>query len=705
MSADLQYIFTFEKHGVSVDNNNKVMDNEVWIDVGNRLGMGCFDHHQGGCDSAFSSVADHLEYLSNLKSCASRGEEIIVHIHEFPDMDCISSFWLIKQYLEKTDEEFSFLSREGGVIDKLKNYVNYIDGGKNKIVSHPTLYAVMCKLGEDLPKGEHGTHQFMVEKGIRLIDIGVSRLMKEPETDLFTCDFSQELKEEFPEEISRINQGADAYESEKRTGVVRIGNVKVWTRDNRQEDVKAAIWTKVSGIGDGYAYAREEGCKLTVFPLHIKGDNDSFTQVIGSINPDIDQNHELDLTPVAALIEQMEQIEEKRLFEAEGRYRRDYSKPRADKSHFSNYPFAATSDPWFISEKGDIFDAPRELSLLRYEDIVEIIRNNGSNVKHSIGISYKWNGDKSKLKCDFEESSIPVNLWEKEGRIWSDPDGLFDSPAKGHGKAESGAASWYEIPEGAARIIYAELDASLIRHNSEMLKAICMNIVGGTYHECRDEQFLFPDHRTCIYADLNYVVILAATSRAGDAGRAVKSQIEGYLDATGKDEFVRSELIEDIVELLDMRNKMLELGREIGATSISDRKKIEELNRKMLNISVEHQNTSIKDNYVEKSVYDFFNDKYELQKLKDSLTGEISLLVGEARDRVVSKFNTLSALAVPFILVATVFQMGLIKFEGVELVGVPAVIGWIATAVVTIWIMYLLSGKSKRDKDQDRKDK
>ncbi|MCR5156357.1 MAG: hypothetical protein K6C96_06720 [Butyrivibrio sp.] len=684
MGSEERYTYKFEKQGLPTESTENVMSNEVWIDVGNSLKMGCFDHHQGnGISSSFSAVLNHPEYLANLRKSFDAGEEIFVHMHEYPDIDCVSAFWLIRQYLELTADEFQALNSEGGVLSKLEEYVNSIDEGRNKEVSFPTIYAIFCKLGAGKPGNAHETHRTIADKGLKLIDFAVARLKENTDTDLFTTDFERELSQEFHDECDRIRQqDNEIYEKEKANGTIDIRNLNVWTHSHELKEVKTAIWNKVSEGHDGYAYARKEGCVVTAFPQYVRDDEGSFTKVMISVNRDIDKDGVYDLTPVASLIEQMEQIEEKRLFIETGKYRRDYSKCRADKSQFSGKPFSVTSDPWYISESGDVTDSPREFSLIRYEDILEVLRNNGSNVKKSLGISYKWNSDRNKsvYSDDYARNNIPLTYWEEDIRKWKDP--------------ESGAGA--QMTEDAVRIIYAELDASLIRHNTEMLKAICMNVVGGTYHECCDEQFLFPDYRTCIYADLNYVIILTCSSGQSDLGE--ENALRLYLDTANGDSYRNSRLVKDIIELLDLRSSMLDISDDISKTAINDRKKIEKFNKRVLELSTQYQKVGIRNNYIEKSLCSFLIDKYELDRIRDSVTDEVSVLVGEARDRMVSKFNTLSAIAVPFILIATIFQMGFIKFK--ELISIDGVgasaVGWVIVAIIiTVVTLYLLKGDGK----------
>ena len=76
------YRIVFEKHG-ALKRSSGLMKNEVWLDVGNSLGMGYFDHHQvEGYQSAFSALIKNLHYLKDLKESAQNQDAIIVHMYD-----------------------------------------------------------------------------------------------------------------------------------------------------------------------------------------------------------------------------------------------------------------------------------------------------------------------------------------------------------------------------------------------------------------------------------------------------------------------------------------------------------------------------------------------------------------------------------------------------------------------------------------------
>ncbi len=93
MSTNIHYQRSYEKHGEVAPEH--ILENDIWIDIGNDLREGVFDHHQtDGAGSAFSAVIQHGEYLAAarqyVETCLAEGAdpEIFFHIHMIPDLDC-----------------------------------------------------------------------------------------------------------------------------------------------------------------------------------------------------------------------------------------------------------------------------------------------------------------------------------------------------------------------------------------------------------------------------------------------------------------------------------------------------------------------------------------------------------------------------------------------------------------------------------------
>ena len=387
----------FERNGES-RKGVRVPANELWLDVGNALEPGCVDHHHiAGYASTLDALVRHPEYLADARRCAGNGQEIVVHLHAAPDLDCVGSYYAFLYYLEHGEDEFTGFFGPEGAGNPFVTYINDIDAGRRKVTDYPTLYAVFSALDDGKARTPQTDLQ-VVDKGLELLSVAL-RLLAEQGIDLATCDLSEYLPDRFEKECREVS--AYSFEEELDTGRVKFETVPLWKKSGTgmtTEFVQAAIWKHVPASYNSYNAARRRGAVLTVVPYSIKGENGAeYTRVFISVNPDLDPENEYTLRPLAEIIEQLEQMEEERLYEQTGSYRRDHSQPRSREGVFSNMPFAATSDPWFIRPDGSLIDSPRSLSLLEYNGILNVIRNNGSAVKTACTVGIAGKGKENTL--------------------------------------------------------------------------------------------------------------------------------------------------------------------------------------------------------------------------------------------------------------------------------------------------------------------
>lgn len=664
----IQYIIRFEKY----EQRRKaaaVSENEVWIGVGNSVEMGCFDHHRTQeYDSTLMAILSNLNYLQNLKRCALDGRTITIHIRTEPNMDCIVCTYIVKCYLEYAKEEFIAVFGPGGYAASFISYVNDINKGKGKITDYPTLYALIVSLYSGKEKS-WDTDKAVLERGEQLIGLAVQRLAENAEFDLVHADFSELVGAEYINEINTIKNSA--YEEEKNSERVFFESLALWKKNGEAVDVPMAIWRDLPRDDNGYNYARREGNMVTVVPYSIKGKNDAkYTRVIVSINPDLDLQKEFTLKPIVEVIEQMEQVEEQRRYKRTGQFRRDYSRPREETGNLGEMPFSVTSDPWYISLDEDFFSSPRIYSLLYYDDIIEIIRNNGSMIKRSYIIGIDMN---QRYENIYEKRHIPLSVWQNE------------------------AQAHIEQSVAVYKLLIAEVDASLIRHNHCILEAYCMNLIGRSFQERNETQFLYLDYRTCIYTDLNCTIVFIATYGSNSYSALPIAEI---LNIDSFEKICTSAFLDDIHKVLLQRAQLLEYGTMIGESIYNTRKYIEKLNDRLLSFSARVQQENIIRNYVEKDIYSYIQQKFEVSELQNSIMNEINILISESRNKLVSKFNVLSAFSVPFVLAATVFQMGLLKFdEIINLSGYKSVIGWAVTIVIIVLLIIIIMKAGTKKKD------
>lgn len=188
---------------------------------------------------------------------------------------------------------------------------------------------------------------------------------------------------------------------------------------------------------------------------------------------------------------------------------------------------------------------------------------------------------------------------------------------------------------------------------------------------------------------MHFTIILSATHEGHDA---LGLETSGILDTSNDVSFMNSPLINDIALVVHQRNKWLEYGNEIGEIKPGNRKAVERLYDKILALSKQMQKDDMIEREVEREIISLIKSEFGISDLKNSIMDQMGILVSESRNRLISRFNILSAFAVPFMLVATVFQMGVIKFEEViVLSGNAAVIGWIVIFLMICFFIYKLS--------------
>ena len=93
-------LFIFERSGEIA--RDCVLENHLWVDVGNRDDVGVFDHHQkGGLRSSFEAVLTRTKNYEGLKHYLSEHTDeetqVTFHVHTYPDLDCIFSVYVIRQ--------------------------------------------------------------------------------------------------------------------------------------------------------------------------------------------------------------------------------------------------------------------------------------------------------------------------------------------------------------------------------------------------------------------------------------------------------------------------------------------------------------------------------------------------------------------------------------------------------------------------------
>ena len=324
MNSTIHYHRIYEKHGAVAP--EEILENDIWIDVGNGLREGVFDHHQaGGERSAFAAIILHGEYLNRVRAyvddCRKNGQtpSICFHIHRLPDADCLMGMYAVEKMFERGAPEPAAAFRKE-TLDVLLDYINQTDGGKQKNLSELTLYAYLGSVANELPEGQE-KNECIYREGIRVLQMNETVLDQNAAgTDLFNMPIDQYLD---PAELpyysvaqEKLKREAELYRQDKKTNTVIFRMVKIWNRKTGQpETVKAGIWLRESAGSSGYIYARAaDGCMLTVMPMRMIGNETEPDRIrtIIALNPNRPEAEKLTLRPLAEILDRLSRSERKR---------------------------------------------------------------------------------------------------------------------------------------------------------------------------------------------------------------------------------------------------------------------------------------------------------------------------------------------------------------------------------------------------------
>lgn len=677
MKTAMKFEYGFYPYGTT-KNPQDIPQNEIWVDIGGHLEGSMFDHHQETenetIHSAFSAVIRYIDRLQNIYNSQDI-DTIRICTHIYPDMDALFCVYAVKYYFEHGPEAFLSLFASHEKTFTFEQYLDKIDQGTGKVVAAPTLYAITCSLEKDFIGSDKADESlWILNKGLKLIEAVINVYNHNKDLDLFTADLSQfsSIKQLFSYEIQYINECKTKYEQEERPNI-SIERIRMMNRKGKTVEVKAGIWKKKKIYDFSYLYVREEEhCDLTVIPYSIKGEGeDTVTRIIVSLRPDYEGD--VSLLPLAEIFEQLEQIEEERIAKETGQYRRNYGRPRTELANdpLSIEPFCTTADPWYISKEEDLIDSPGICSILDYDILVDVIRNNAKLMKRSYYVSYK---DSVNANTD---NAISIDC-------------IRATEVQSSSKWVKSMRNYLAKSQDEFSLIIAEISSSLVAHNNMILEAFCRNLIGKGFHDLVAVPFYYLDYKTCIYVGSSCAVILIASSSEADYKRRSISEL---LDLTNVVSVKSSRLIRCFMELVMQRKQLLALNKKIKCFSTLKRKEIENLNQELVKYVADTQANDIIENPTEQAIHDYAKASLRLDSLSESVISSLNVVISDSRDSFVHKFNILSAITIPFILISTFFQVGALNFVPIVEIQskIVAAIIWVVILLFSVLTSVLLS--------------
>ncbi len=634
MAVNVKFDYKYEKRGAIFPGHQEPYS--LWIDIGNTLRDGVFDHHQDSeYRSAFDCVMRRADCFQSLfdyleKEKTTKNPVVEFHVHEEPDLDCIFSIFVIRKMItegaKSPSEPFS-----QATVETFLNYVNQIDTGRGKYLSRITLYAYFCNIGRKLcedndsdPNNARKRNSELITEGLNLLELVADRLENgEGPVNLFNTPLENYIDvsglKYYSEQQCNLHRWIKEYENEKKNDIVRVEPVRLWNKDTwALEEVKAAIWEQKPTGEDEYIFARDDDhCLLTVYPRSIKEENsdEGVTRVILALNPNMPEAEHYSLMPLAEVIEQCEQIEEERYSRQTQRYRRDHSCCRGDinrpnpDDRFSKIPFCETSDPWFITKEEDLIDAPRDGSILPYRRILSLVRDESFLTRRVSILQYMENS--GQIQAGQAENLGMISF----GHLYHEIQGRIKEAEE-----EKKAGKMSHL------FVYVKISPSMIKYNNNWLKACCLYMVGQGVSRSTQENIHFIDYRTCLYTDQTITILTA-----------VDEHNSSLCDLVDEEHLEKSAICKDLQKLLVHRNELKSIGKSLSQKvkemSYEDNK-IEQFNNELirLNTGMEEADLNILDP-VEQDAYVFLRTVLGIEPLRNTVTTSAQLLIENAKQQ------------------------------------------------------------------------
>ena len=361
---------------------------ELWLDVGNRLQPGVIDHHQmtGNANSAARLVVEHPELMTGaLRPDRSPEDPFTIVLQENVDLDCLASSYLAMRYLSSGTFGIS--------PHALEIFVSYVDrndqGFLGMSLEHKfTLYAAFYRLKERLltesPSEEYARGEF-VRVSTRLFDFVINAIETADvslyEFDAFTCPglFTEEDRRFMERDKLRYEQSLVDERHRARMGMLELP-----LRLGGRKRVEALFIRNVAGESGDLSrnfkiWARTDANRapscggfvvLSMFHHHPVR-----TFCIVSIKPEVGSDPASDVT-LRGLGERLEAAERRKRIETEGVDNRLFD---ANGNPRQNRTGCDHPDPWYDGRghKYTIVDGPNGGTVLSPDEIEQILLEYG----------------------------------------------------------------------------------------------------------------------------------------------------------------------------------------------------------------------------------------------------------------------------------------------------------------------------------------
>ena len=655
----MKFEYEFVNEGTSYEYGG----DKIWVDVGNCLSAGVYDHHH---DSKYGScvktvVGENYGILNDTYERYKNKETICFVTHYHPDIDALYSIYMIKYTLENGIDAFKEeFCTSGNTGYKMVDYVDEIDRGKNKVITRINIYTLISYF-EKVYFTKESTD--LITQSLKWFD-DIHKELGNKSISCF-CDFRLGEQETIKYQ-GIINRQNECYEIDKKTESLAFRDIYVFRKegDSYIPEVKtAAIWNREpSDYESSYIIAREKGAFLTFVPQptgEVEGDSSLIPKArnnkcIISLNPDDKDYEEYTLEHLAEFYEELEQIYDFHEKKKKGSYRRDYSKPRGEgnenDTRFSREPFSETADPWYVSVKGDLVATPGIGTGIPVEKLIEVLINHTQIIKeikiHSLSEEKKESNNKEEKQLHYKDKNDFI--WNKQYDL-RDVKKITDLEERWKDQLEENRI------ENTYSLLTVEYDSSLIAYDNEVFDAYYMRLIGMSYMESDNKDFLGLSYREKLYVNENGSVLF-------------------YTDAKGNQKNDVNEIIdcveESLNELYCQKMELLNLSQKLKSTdsnSIINEDVLDECYIQHKNLMIDTQLNSYQDDALSAKIYKYIERQLGLEVLRKGVSDAIEMAYNEQKeindDRLSDTMSIISFLAV-FSALADGYAFIAIFFEG-----------------------------------------
>ena len=125
----MEYSYSFYGYGTTKE-RNLVGEDELWLDLGNKIDATVIDHHgisDSGINSTVSAIRYSYKIIRETLEDVEKNGKLRFGLHIDPDLDSVCSVFLVQKFLEEKNNGNDYESRWQEVFSKYRDLISYVD--------------------------------------------------------------------------------------------------------------------------------------------------------------------------------------------------------------------------------------------------------------------------------------------------------------------------------------------------------------------------------------------------------------------------------------------------------------------------------------------------------------------------------------------------------------------------------------------------